>query len=199
MENFRENRREFIKKMTALGVFSQLPLWYSCQDGKEPLPFKVLTRKQQNLLADVMGILFPDSDTINIELANTVYYLDFILSDTNYDPDEKDYLLEGIGKTEAFSLKIANQSFVDLSAEKQQKLIDHIAQKNWGSYWLSRLLTVIFESLLLDPIYNINTDGSGWQWLQHLPGVPRPSEANSYANLLKRKQVSQVITEVSSL
>jgi len=32
------------------------------------------------------------------------------------------------------------------------------------------------ESVLGDPVYNINKDGSGWNWLEHKPGLPRPKE-----------------------
>jgi len=45
------------------------------------------------------------------------------------------------------------------------------------------MLTLIFEALLLDPIYGVNTNNIGWNWLNHDPGVPRPNKENMYPTI----------------
>jgi hypothetical protein len=39
------------------------------------------------------------------------------------------------------------------------------------------MLKYIMESVLGDPIYDINTKQQGWAWLNHETGYPRPKKA----------------------
>jgi hypothetical protein len=196
---YKDNRRVFIKKVLALGMFVQVPSWYSCDSDSVSSDFKILTKKQQDIFSLVMEILFPYSDGVNVKQLKTLRYLDFVLFDDNYDVDEQSYLLDGVTKLEQLSVKKTNKSFLELSGNDQKKMIEIISGISWGEYWLSRLLTIIFESLLLDPIYNVNVNKIGWHWLQHKNGLPRPNSTNKYNIILKRKNENFTVSKLSQL
>jgi len=42
------------------------------------------------------------------------------------------------------------------------------------------VLGYIFEALLVDPVYGGNPNGIGWKWLEHQPGLPRPTADKRY-------------------
>ncbi|HHB52582.1 MAG TPA: gluconate 2-dehydrogenase subunit 3 family protein [Saprospiraceae bacterium] len=194
-----QDRRTFLKKISAFGVVAHLPTWYACSTDAHNYPFRVITTKQQSILKVVITILFPTTDTLKINQLQTVPFIDFILSDENYDADEKNTLLDGITSLENLTKEKFNKSFIDLSIRNQEKLIVYIKDKSWGEFWLSRLLTIVFESLLLDPIYQINKNGIGWNWLAHKSGVPRPDKNNKYQEILKRKKENVLISNLSDL
>ena len=72
----------------------------------------------------------------------------------------------------------------DLNPKEQKAVIEDLADTKWGERFLSRMLTLIFEALLLDPQYGGNPDGIGWQWLNHDPGSPRPKQTHLYPTIL---------------
>ena len=76
-----------------------------------------------------------------------------------------------------------NRSFINLSSEEKDKIFRTIEKSNWGYRWLSLNLIYIFEALWSDPIYGGNTDEIGWKWLEHVPGLPRPTADNIYGKL----------------
>jgi gluconate 2-dehydrogenase gamma chain len=71
-----------------------------------------------------------------------------------------------------------------LNTTEKEALITFIAKEAWGSSWLSIILTYIFEALIADPQYGGNVNESGWKWLNHYPGNPRPAKKLLYGNIL---------------
>ena len=67
----------------------------------------------------------------------------------------------------------------------QDETVKKFMTLDHGSDWTSIVLTLVFESLALDPIYGGNPDGIGWKWLNHTPGWPGPTEELRYENILK--------------
>ena len=49
------------------------------------------------------------------------------------------------------------------------------------------MVTLLFEALLLDPLYGGNKEEKGWKWLNHTPGFPRPTEELRYEVLMKKQ------------
>ena len=52
--------------------------------------------------------------------------------------------------------------------------------KKETSKMMNRVLSYILEALATDPIYGGNTNEIGWDWLEHQPGMPRPSTTNKH-------------------
>ena len=190
------NRRHFIKAVGATAVLLQIPFWQACT---EPVYNDVLPRQDRETIYRVFNILFPPEPHPGIEQINAMYYLNNYLSDKRIDADEQRFIKNGSQWLNETAQENFQTDFLTLSADKQQLIIRQITEESWGESWLSKLLTLIFEALLLDPIYDVNTDEAGWKWLQHIPGIPRPNNKNKYPEILHRKHENSIITSLNQL
>ena len=182
------NRRQFVKTLSLTAIVSQIGLINSCQ-SKENLVYQVneyLTALESEIIQKIQEILFPnDGNGPSVTDINAFSHLVWVLSDVHKDTESKEYIIKGIRWTEETSQEIYGRTFSDLNDSEVKAIVAFMAEKNWGSSWLSIILTLIFEALSLDPIYNVNTNKIGWQWLEHPNGTPRPNSDNSYYNIFK--------------
>ncbi len=196
-------RRNFIKTLISVGILSQIPLGLSCsRDNKAIIIPKneVLKPSQRNVVLFFLNKLFPENNGVpGIAELNTYQHLNNYLQDANVDIDDKNYLIKGISWIEESANETFQKEFKDLNYEQKQELFKQILKEDWGESWASRLLTLIFESLLLDPLYDVNLQQSGWNWLHHIPGNPEPDEQNHYKKLLAAKTKPEIITQISQL
>jgi len=190
------SRRKFIKGVGATVVLMQFPFWQSCQSASGD---SVLTSLQFKTAQSVLQILFPSKPKPGIDDINIFKALNMYLTDTEINPDDQKFIINGLHWTNETAKSIYNENFSDLPNGKQQKIFNDIIGENWGEYWLSGLLNISFEALLLDPIYGINTHEAGWRWLQHKPGVPRPQIRNKYPGILNRKKEEIIITNINQI
>ncbi len=191
------DRRTFIKHLMAAGIVFQLPLLGACEQSVKEEEF--LSARDMKIFNSVINIIFPKELGPNAEEINVSEHLKNILSDSLLDVDENQYILNGFQWVEETAVEIYKKSYHQLSQNRKKKLIRQISEESWGENWLSKLLTIIFEALLLDDIYQINPNGVGWKWLQHQPGSPRPNKSNVYPEILKRKKEHIIITKLSQL
>jgi gluconate 2-dehydrogenase gamma chain len=181
--NKKINRRSFL---LATGVFagsitfgSLLAYYY--KSSRKSSPFN---KSQDKILQEVQEHLFPKSgDSPGADDVNALYYLHFVLTDPDIDEDNKNLLISGVDWLEEECQVTFNKSFINLSSGEKEQTFRVIEDSNWGYRWLSLNLIYIFEALLSDPIYGGNTDGIGWKWLEHAPGLPRPSSENMYGKV----------------
>lgn len=193
------NRRYFIKGIGATAILLQIPFWQSCSQP-EPVFKGVLPEEQQKILHSVLKHLFPKTNlSPDIEQLHTENHINAYLTDPLIDPDEQKYIINGIQWLDETAHELYKTGFVSLNHSQQIKTLENILQSSWGESWLSRLLTLTFESLLLDPIYQINTGEAGWQWLHHQPGLPRPKSGIAYPEILNRKKEQVAITDLTQL
>ena len=191
-------RRQFIKGIGAAAVLWQMPLWQSC---KQPVVFHgVLPENQQKILHQVLNFLFPASNNSpNIEQINAELHINNYLTDPLVDPDEQKYVINGIQWLDETAQELFKTGFLSLNHTQQLTTLQNILKTSWGESWLSKLLTLTFESLLLDPLYQVNTGEIGWQWLHHQPGQPRPNAGIAYPEILNRKKEQVIITHLDQL
>ncbi len=197
-------RREFIKKTLVIGIACQLPWFVSCQaDHSQQISIpenEILSPEHRNIVLFFLKHFFPDVEgSPSIEKLNTYYHINNYLSDPNIDPDEQQYLKNGIKWVNETAVDNFNKKFNLLTLQEKETLIKKVLNTNWGTSWSSRLLTLTFESLLLDPLYYVNQNEAGWKWLHHQPGTPRPTPKNSYTQLLARKKEDLIVTDLSQL
>ncbi len=180
IERWQMSRRQFVKSMLVASVISQIPILSACaNEPKETngLAFGQLNKHQKAIMKEVQIILFPDDGNgPSATDINASKYLQWVISDTSMDPEEVEYILNGISWIEETVEEDYSQKFLELSIEEKETLIVNVSKTNWGKSWLSVILTLIFEALLSDPQYGGNTDTAGWKWLNHYPGYPRPTE-----------------------
>ncbi len=158
------NRRVFLKQgflTTALFIFS-----------KEELFAKIAPLDTLEVLCED---LFPLSKKLH---SNSVWYIEnIILHHSKISDENKKFIRNGIKWLNEEAVESYNLLYAKLSTDQRQSLLTTISQTRWGDNFIYTLLQYIMESVLGDPIYSINQNGSGWQWLEHTSGYPRPTKA----------------------
>ena len=145
----------------------------------------ILSGNQFSIVTSVQKILFPsDGNGPGAYDVMADKYLLWVLSDVRMDPEEIEYIIDGIGWVDETAEENFSKSYTQLSQSEKEELIADISNESWGSSWLSVILTFIFEAMLSDPQYGGNPDKIGWEWLQHYPGYPRPTEELLYPEIL---------------
>lgn len=183
-EYWQESRRSFVRTIFLAGISTQIPLLQSCYNNSM-VEDAILPKGSLSIVRDVQNILFP-SDQFGpgaLEFKADKYLI-WVLSDKRLDPDEQQYIINGIGWVDETAKEEYSKRFTALNSSEKEQLIAGISKENWGESWLSVMLTFIFEAMFADPLYGSNPDGIGWQWLEHNPGYPRPIEALIYDNIL---------------
>jgi len=179
------HRRGFLKWMIGTTGALSIPWWLSCQHKSKKEEGFLLNQEQRNILSFVQSFLFPsDGNGPGATELNAIDYVQWVLSDSYMDVEEKQYLFKGISWVEETAQEESNSSFLMLDTPHKIALLDQIAEEDWGEAWYSMNLTFVFEALLSDPIYGANKEGIGWAWLEHNPGQPRPSAAMKYGQFL---------------
>jgi len=122
--------------------------------------------------------LFPDSATApKIDDINASYYLNSILNHSRVTDASKNFIRNGAKWLNEESAGEYNKLYLKLSALQRQKILKKISDTRWGESWLDTIMTYLLEATLGDPIYGGNIAKSGWLWLNHKPGLPRPLKA----------------------
>ncbi len=175
-------RANFLRKILIAGIASQIPFYFSCSE-EEIEENDILTNSDLKIIRSVQDILFPKyKDTPSAKEVKADRYLLWVLSDTKQDPDENEYVINGIQWLEETAIETFSESYLDLNRTEKEKLIKIISAENWGESWLSKLLTLIFEAAFSDPLYGSNPNKIGWKWIKHNPGLPRPTKKQIYSS-----------------
>jgi hypothetical protein len=180
------SRRRFLASAVLGAAAVQLPfhkLQGQIKDSQE-----ILDENQFSILASVQEILFPgDGNGPGAHDLHAAEYLIWVLSDKEKDPEEVQYIIDGIGWVDETAEEEESKKYLELSPSEREKLIETISNESWGESWLSVILSFIFEALLCDPQYKGNPKEAGWDWLRHDPGQPRPREKDLYPGILRKK------------
>ncbi len=108
---------------------------------------------------------------------NALGYLAGVLNDPYLAADEKRFLEKGAEWLNESAEDSYGRPYYRLDAGRRQALLEKVSHETWGGNWLWTVMSYLFESMLCDPVYGANTDRSGWKWLKHEPGYPRPKKA----------------------
>lgn len=178
------SRKKFISSIFVAGFLSNLPsikIAGNIIGGTDNL-----SGNQISIITSVQEILFPQDHTGPgaYDIMADKYLL-WVLSDVRMDPEEIKYIVNGADWVDETAKENYSKSYLKLSQSEKETLIAQISQEDWGSSWLSVILTFIFEALLCDPQYGGNPEKIGWEWLNHNPGNPQPTEPLLYPNILK--------------
>ncbi len=181
--------------MIGVGVILSLPGLRSCKIANENA---ILTSTQIEILHAVLIFLWSDDKNVpRIDELNVLKYFLWVLEDKYVDQEENQYITNGLIWTDETSVENYERHFDKLSDKEKMELLQEIIKSDWGESWMSKVLSLIFEAILSDPIYGSNSNGISWEWLEHNPGQPRPNQNNKYKVLLERKKENLVITGIS--
>ena len=127
--------------------------------------FKTLEAVQEVLFPK--GLKAPSASEFGATayLANVSTHSSFLESDLKF-------LKRGAGE-----LMDTYSDFLTLSfKEQEEKLREFVSGSRLGENWVAFVLYFTIEGLLADPIYGGNQNESGWKWLGHHAGQPRPQK-----------------------
>lgn len=129
-------------------------------------------------IAQVHKDLFPDSGMVpNQNDINASYYINIVLNHSRINDDRKRFIRNGVKwLNEEATLKY-KKIYIRLSSTQRQTILRDISKTDWGESWLDIIMSYLLEAMLGDPIYGGNKAESGWKWLNHKGGLPRPKEA----------------------
>ena len=185
------SRREF---MTRMGMLGSLAIAYppaalaELRQTKKPAKASWQEQAEWQTLAQVQEILFPAAEDVPGagDIGATVY-LHRAIENPDADGEDKDFIFRGVGWLNGLTRERLKKTFVQLSEDRQQAIIEVIVKSQAGQNWVSLLLSYTLEALLMDPVYGGNPDGIGWQWLAHQPGFPTPPQDKTWDKLLLRR------------
>lgn len=140
--------------------------------------------RQNALLTQVHEHLFPPSEGVpSISLIKSVTFCQHVLNDPQVDEYDKSVFIKGLKWVNNTAKELYGKNFIDADFNEKEACLKDLATYSRGEKWISLNLTYIFEALLADPIYNVNTAEKGWDWLHHQEGYPRPNQKTKYQYL----------------
>jgi hypothetical protein len=184
------NRRRWLQLAILGGVAVSTPWITSCdtetpQDEPNLDGGGIFTHEEMKNIYAFQNFLLPaEGDGPSAGEMNAHQYFIWSLSDKHFSASDKDYF---VGKSiEVFELckEQMSKPFHQLVEMEMENFILKNISESWFESYIARMITVIFEATLLDPIYGGNIDEKGWEWLAHTPGSPRPNETTKYPEIL---------------
>lgn len=157
-----ESRRTFFKTTflsSLVIVMSQNKLFASVT------PMQTLATLQEDLFPKEM-----------ITSSNSYAYISIIFKHSRVNAQDKQFLRNGTKWLNEEAVKMHKEVYTKLSPTQRQNVLHQIAEESWGESWIKTVLSYILEATLGDPLYGINKNESGWKWLNHTSGLPRPKE-----------------------
>jgi gluconate 2-dehydrogenase gamma chain len=177
------SRKEFIRSLLVIGVAVNIPFFTSCEtkEDLEEFDSTPLSTKQLKVLQAAQLVLFPKEGNGPSALEiNADKWIVYVLNDAREPQREKEFIIEHLEGLNQLSKETHKVSYDVLSMDRQVDLLELFFEEKAPKRWGSRMLTLIFEALLLDPLYGVNPNNIGWTWLNHNPGTPRPNKQNKY-------------------
>jgi gluconate 2-dehydrogenase gamma chain len=193
IEQWQSNRRTVLKGALLAGALSQISIFTSCStplaNGND-----LLSAQQATIFHTILNTYFPaDGNGPSASDINAFEYIMWVLHDNlNRTTEDNQYIIDGIDWVNDTAQELYLTDFTELSEKQQNVLIEQIIKMTWGKSWSSVVITLILEALVLDPLYGGNTDSIGWEWLNHTPGFPRPTEANRYERIMEKQMKIKV-------
>lgn len=128
-------------------------------------------------IALVQYDLYGDAKSVPcFEELNTKSYMTLILTHSRIDESRKEFIRNGVTWLDEEALLLYEKPYIKLNEVERQKTLESIATYTWGENWIDVMLRFIYEAVLGDTIYGVNKNESGWKWLNHISGLPRPKE-----------------------
>ena len=157
-------RRQFLILGSLLGLTPYI-------EAKTLSAFEKSFKSVEHTIAAVQEHLFPEGSKIpSARSMHVTAFLFETVSHKSYDEDIRAFVIEGAQELD----KRTKGAFVSLSLSDKEKELRAYEETNYGSNWLSRMITLTMEGLFCDPIYGSNVKEAGWKALNAYGGSPRP-------------------------
>jgi gluconate 2-dehydrogenase gamma chain len=199
------SRRGLLKSAAGIAAISTLPSFHLAANEIDNLakltktdPWLTLHATLNHLLpksannAESTEAKSTDAKNISAQSINALAYLHQIMTVQPTEQDEKDFILKGVGWLNSYANSEKDKSFVELNLDDKERLLRGISKSRAGENWLNTLIGYIFQAMLAPPSYGGNTNGIGWQWLEHQAGFPLPEKGQRYFELPQRAKAIKI-------
>jgi len=157
-------RRKFLILGSAFGLSPYIA-------AKEVSEFEKKFKKVEMTISAVQEHLFPEESKLpSAKSVNATQFLFETMMHKSFDKDIKAFVIDGANELE----KREKGRFPSMTVEDKEIALRAYEETNYGSSWLSRIMTLTMEGLLSDPIYGSNIKEAGWQAISSYGGFPRP-------------------------
>ncbi|MDX1350577.1 MAG: gluconate 2-dehydrogenase subunit 3 family protein [Putridiphycobacter sp.] len=188
-ENWQINRRRFIKGMVAAGIVSKIGFLTACSEHSVKIEGKhyFFSDEEVKTLEVLLELIFPDNGNgPSIKEINALPHIIWTMQDEFYGYNTYELIKSSLHNLKELTDNNYKAKYTVLDVAMQSKIIEDISQLKWGDKFLSSLATYIFEAMAIDPQYNVNLDGVGWKWLDHMAGQPKPTPNQLYPQFLNK-------------
>lgn len=194
------SRRQLLKSAAGVAAVSALPSFHLAANDIKDLESLTKTDPWLTLNATLNHLLPPATGSKNTALdisaqsINALAYLYQVMTVQPTPQDEKDFILKGVGWLNDYANSEKEKHFTELTTDEKEQLLRGISNSRAGGNWLNTLLGYIFQAMLAPPSYGGNTNGIGWQWLEHQAGFPLPEKGQRYFELPPRAKTKKSTT-----
>ena len=158
-------RRGFMAQSVALGA--GIALNAKELDGQSKRLIALLP-----LIAAVQEHMFPPQSSLpSASQMNMSGFLQETIMHQSYDKDIRRFVIEGAQELH----NRTSGKFIAMTQEQKERALRRYEQSDYGSNWLSRIMTLGMEALFSDPIYGSNINEAGWRSTGSEGGMPRPA------------------------
>ena len=158
-------RRNFLILGSVLGLSPYI-------HAKELSTFARSFKKVEPTISAVQEHLFPKGSKIPSAVSMYVtHFLFETISHKSFDKDIRVFVIEGAEEL----MKREKGEFISMGSQEKEQALRAYEKTNYGSNWLSRIMTITMEGMFSDPIYGSNIKESGWKALGSYGGLPRPT------------------------
>ena len=157
-------RRNFLLFSSILGLAPYI-------QAKEISTFEKEFITIEPTLFSVQEHMFPEGS--KLPSANTMNVTQFLfetITHKSFDKDIRTFVLEGAKEL----VSREKGRFISMPHRDKEKALRAYEETNYGSSWLSRIMTLTMEGMFCDPIYGSNVNEAGWKSLGAYGGFPRP-------------------------
>jgi len=128
-------------------------------------------RQVSSLIEAVQAHMFPEGGILpSARAMHTIRFTEETIFHPAYDRDIRAFVIEGAQELS----EREKEKFLSYTPQQKEEALRRYEQTNYGSNWLSRIMTLTMEALFSDPVYGSNINASGWKALHTKGGEPRP-------------------------
>jgi hypothetical protein len=158
-------RRQFLILGSILGLSTYL------QAKSTHKRFEKEFQKVRPTIAAVQEHMFPEGSKIpSAKAMQVTQFLYETVAHQSFDKDIRRFVIEGAEEL----ISREKGRFVSMDPEEKEKALRAYEETNYGSSWLSRIMTLTMEGMFSDPVYGSNINEAGWKAINAFGGFPRP-------------------------
>jgi hypothetical protein len=159
-------RRQFLIFGSILGLSPYI-------EAKEIRTFEKEFDKVKQTISAVQAHMFPSHS--KLPSASSMHVTTFLfdtIKHKSYDRDIRAFVIEGAKELQSRE----KGRFFAMTEKEKERALRAYEETEYGSTWLSRIMTLTMEGMFCDPIYGSNVQEVGWKTLGSFGGQPRPKK-----------------------